>query len=169
MNYNQFSNPSGGYNSDNPKSDGYGGIITPPADKTSVAPFNIPIPRSSKRDVFDFWPSQNGLKYSNNDWPTDVPYFSIPVTLFGISFVIPVGHASDGMCGGMAYAVRDLYEAGILPPTSRMNPIPNSPAWNFLYARLVQSFNIPLGILKYITWMDYKRHAVAVGANGVSG
>jgi hypothetical protein len=32
---------------------------------------------------------------------------------------VPVGDAANGLCGGMAYMVRDLFEAGLPPPALR--------------------------------------------------
>ena len=160
MNYGDFSNPPGGYNPGTSKSGGYD-TLTPP-DKTSVASPTVPVSTPSVIDISGFLPSQNGLKYRNS-WP-DVPYFSIP-TPFGN---IPVGDASNGMCGGMVYAVRDLFEANRLPPADTTNPAPNSRAFNFLYARLLQSFDLPVGVATYYAWMNLPRNDAPNGIRGTS-
>ena len=35
---------------------------------------------------------------------------------------VPVGDAANGLCGGMAYTVRDLFEAGLTPPATIRSP-----------------------------------------------
>ena len=161
MDYEQFANANGGYDSADQNAGRHNQLA--PADQTyvSVTPPHVPIPARG-RDVKGFKPSQNGLKYSNS-WPP-VPYINIP-TPWGN---IPVGSASNGMCGGMVYAVRDLFEAELLPPTDPTNPKPYSPAFNFLYARLVQSFDLPVGVVTYYAWMNLPRHDTKIGPHGTS-
>ena len=57
-----------------------------------------------------FVPSSHGLHYRNS-WP-QVPDRVIE-TPFGD---VGLGDASNGLCGGMAFAVADLFEAGRAPP-----------------------------------------------------
>jgi len=75
-----------------------------------------------------FLASRNGLHYPNS-WPP-APDLSVPTPLG----VIPVGNAANGLCGGMSFAVRDLFEARTLPPDSGSNPEPGSPAFRYLSA-----------------------------------
>src|SRR5262245_6569328 len=57
-----------------------------------------------------FLPTENAFQIGNN-WPA-VPYRVINVA----GFNVPIGKASNGMCGGMVYAVRDYYESGFHIP-----------------------------------------------------
>ena len=59
-----------------------------------------------------FLPSTRGLHFPNA-FP-HVP--NLEIDLPG-GTTIPVGDAANGLCGGMAYMVRDLFEAG-LPPSA---------------------------------------------------
>ena len=100
----------------------------------------------------NFLPSQNGLHYPNS-WP------SVPDLKIGTPFGdISIGDASNGLCGGMAFAVRDLFEAHRLPPATTTNPDSNSPAFNFIVKRLFDSFDIPSGVAEYYTWMNLPGH-----------
>src|SRR5438105_12370064 len=90
-----------------------------------------------------FRPSSNGLGFSNA-FPKG-PLFR----LLGI----PIGNASNGICGGMAFAARDLFEAGLRPPADTSPPAPGTPLFRYLVRRLFASFDLPLGPLRYLLWM----------------
>lgn len=94
-----------------------------------------------------FSPATNGLHYPNS-WPSE-PDVKID-TPFGS---IPIGDASNGLCGGMAFAVADLFVAGKEPPDSSANPPSGSPAFDYIAKRLFDSFDIPTGVAKYYEWM----------------
>jgi hypothetical protein len=112
--------------------------------------------------IANFLPSINGLHYPNN-WPSE-PDLTIG-TPFG---TIPIGSASNGLCGGMAFVVRDLYEAHLLPPVTTINPDAGSPAYQYIVKRLFDSFNIPSGVAEYFTWMNLPTHDTALGPHGTS-
>jgi hypothetical protein len=112
--------------------------------------------------VPNFQPSANGLNYSNNNWP-NVPDLTLS-TPFGN---IPIGSASNGLCGGMAFSVRDLFEAHLLPPVTTANPDSGSPAFNYIVQRLFDSFNLPTGVAEYYTWMNLPSHDTLI-ASGTS-
>jgi len=90
-----------------------------------------------------FRPSSNGLGFPNA-FPKG-PLFR----LLGI----PIGNASNGICGGMAFAARDLFEAGLRPPADTSPPAPGTPLFRYLVRRLFASFDLPLGPLRYLLWM----------------
>lgn len=98
--------------------------------------------------VADFLPSENGLLYPNS-WASEPDL--VVVTPFG---TIGVGDASDGLCGGMVFAVRDLFHARRRPPATSVNPPGGSPAFRFLVRRLFASFDIPRGVARYYLWMN---------------
>ncbi len=111
-------------------------------------------------NVPGFTPSNNGLHYANG-WP-DEPDLSTP---FGN---IPIGDAANGLCGGMAFAVADLYEAHRQPPPDTSNPPGGSGAFNYIVGRLFDSFNIPGGVTEYYTWMQLPTHDTLLGPKGLS-
>jgi hypothetical protein len=97
-----------------------------------------------------FLPSSSGFHFPNQ-FP-DVPVRTIPIPLFGD---LPIGSAAGGLCGGMAYAVRDMLEAEVAPPPDANPPAPGSPLFNYLVDRLIESFDIPRGIARYFEWMQF--------------
>jgi len=96
----------------------------------------------SERVVPGFLPSTHGLHFSNSFPPGPT------VRLGPIDpRIIGVGDASAGLCGGMCYTVRDLFEAGITPPPDRTPPVNGSPRFAAIVRRQVQSldwFRLPV-------------------------
>jgi hypothetical protein len=72
----------------------------------------------------------------------------------------PIGDAAKGLCGGMVFAVRDYFEAGLPPPPLDEPPANGSDLFRFLVGRLWRSFNLPSGPIKYFTWMTLPDQAV---------
>jgi hypothetical protein len=107
-----------------------------------------------------FLPSRNGLHFTNS-WPSE-PDFTI--NLLGQN--VPIGNASDGLCGGMAYTVYDLYQARLLPPPATVNPAAGTPLYNYIVARLENSFD-PADVTHYLQWIqlpdgdEFFEHGVA--------
>lgn len=64
-----------------------------------------------------------------------------------------IGDASRGLCGGMIFAVRDLFEAGLEPPADAVAPRAGSPLYAYLVRRLFESFDIPRGVARYYQLM----------------
>ena len=104
-----------------------------------------------------FTPSTSGLHYPNS-WPSE-PDVTI-ATPFGS---IPIGDASNGLCGGMAFAAADLFVAKRQPPETDQNPPADSPAFDYIVRRLIDSFNIPAGVAEYYEWMVLGREDVGFG------
>ncbi len=102
-----------------------------------------------KNLVDGFLPSIYGLKYSNV-WP-HVPY--VELAIIGAK-KIGIGDASNGVCGGMVYAARDLFERKMLAPPETTAPHADSNAFKFLLRRSLQSFDLPKGVLDYYGWMN---------------
>jgi hypothetical protein len=104
--------------------------------------------------VAEFLPSTHGLHFPN-DWPS-VPARTFRVKVGAISATIGLGDASGGLCGGMAFTVRDLFERHLPPPPSAANPPPDSPAFDYLVDRLLASLHglhgAALGA-RYYEWM----------------
>ncbi len=93
-----------------------------------------------------FAPSTRGLPFVNG-WPS-MPLFNINVGPASI----PIGDASNGLCGGMVFTVRDYFQAGApipcTPPTS------GSVFYNYIVKRLFDSFSLPFGPLRYLELMN---------------
>lgn len=90
----------------------------------------------SERVVPNFLPSRSGLHYANR-WPHG------PTVRFGPldPRIIGVGDAANGLCGGMVFTVRDLFEAGITPPADTEPPANGSPRFKSIVRRQVQSLD----------------------------
>jgi hypothetical protein len=99
-----------------------------------------------KKVVQNFLPSQNGFHFSNCF--ADVPY---EFKLLGIK--VKGGKASNGMCGGMIYAACDLYYSGQRAPDQQVAPDKGS-LFVYLCQRLIESFTLPFGPLRYYFWMN---------------
>src|SRR6516164_2952590 len=72
-----------------------------------------------------FLPSRNGLHFPNS-WPSEPNY-----TLSLLGQKVTLGNASNGLCGGMAYTVADLYLKRRLPPPDTVNPAAGTPLFNY--------------------------------------
>lgn len=92
-----------------------------------------------------FLPSTCGFRFANAFLPQ--PLFRLP--LAGLR----IGDASRGLCGGMVFAARDLFERGSPPPDEREPPGPGTPLFGYLVRRLFHSFDLPWGPLRYYRWM----------------
>ena len=87
-----------------------------------------------------FRPSVHGWRFSNSAWPKRVANAQIPLP-FGLK--VGIGDASDGMCGGMAYAAIDYFLAG--EPIPRRATAPQSladPDFALISRRLYDSFHL---------------------------
>lgn len=100
-----------------------------------------------------FLPSANGLHFTNS-WP-HVPDLVIDLGPFG---KIPIGDASNGLCGGMVYAVIDVFRAGRPPIAEVVNPPAGSPLFKYIAARLIDSFDVPAGVTRYYRCMNLPDH-----------
>jgi len=97
-----------------------------------------------------FRPSINGLHFVNA-FPPEAD-FSLDLPGIGS---LAIGDASNGVCGGMVFTVRDVFEtAGLAPIAATDLPAQGSPLFRYILDRLLASFDIPgMGFLKYYEWM----------------
>jgi hypothetical protein len=107
-----------------------------------------PVHAQSRARVPGFRPSTSGFRFSNS-FP-NMPYFTINAGAVNV----PIGDASNGMCGGMVYAVRDYFEAGYLAPPPNATPPASGPLFDYLSRRLFDSFSLPAGPGKYLHLMN---------------
>lgn len=82
-----------------------------------------------------FLPSRNGFHFANS-WP------SVPAFLLGVGMVrLGIGDAARGLCGGMAFAVRDRFERREPPPADRVPPPAGTPLFREIARRQLDSFD----------------------------
>ena len=89
-----------------------------------------------------FVPSKHGFPFPNC-YPCGSPVIDCP-TPFGR---LKVGDAAGGLCGGMVFAALDLYLLGVPRPAD-----PDPPVFRYFCRRLMASWNLPFGVLKYYDW-----------------
>jgi hypothetical protein len=104
---------------------------------------------TSSNRIHDFVASKSGLQFVNS-FPHE-PDLAINIAMYG---TVPIGDASNGLCGGMVFTVRDLYEFHLPQIPATTPPAPGSPLFRYIVSRLVASFNLPGGVLKYFDWMN---------------
>jgi hypothetical protein len=97
--------------------------------------------------VQGFLPSTSAFHFPNS-WP-HVAAFTIDVA----GLQVPLGDASRGLCGGMAFAARDYFEAHRPIPVDMFVPS-DGPLYEFIGQRLKDSFDLPLGPTKYLDLMS---------------
>jgi len=93
-----------------------------------------------------FAPSTNGLHFAND-------FAAQPLFRLGVGRAsLPIGNAADGLCGGMVFAARDLFQYRLPPPPDRTPPPRGTSLFRYLLGRLFASFNLPTGPLRYWLW-----------------
>lgn len=86
--------------------------------------------------VPNFLPSTRGLHFANA-FPHQQ---TVRLQLAGL-LEVNFGDAADGLCGGMAFTTRDLFEAGVEPPPERDVPVAGTPRFQYLVDRQIDSFD----------------------------
>ena len=99
--------------------------------------------------VLGFAPSTSGLHFLNY-YPHE-PTIQVKIPL---GPTLSLGDAANGLCGGMAFVVRDFYEAKQPVPPDTDPPPAGTPLYQFIVQRLMDSFNLPLGIGRYLELMQ---------------
>lgn len=102
----------------------------------------------TNRVVPGFLPSTSGFGFAN-------AFPHVPVRRIGIPGVIsiPIGDASNGLCGGMVFAARDYFEAGREPAEVTEAP-GEGRLFDYLVDRLFDSFRLPFGPARYLRLMS---------------
>jgi hypothetical protein len=90
----------------------------------------------NERLVPGFLPSRHGFHFANR-WPSGPTIKFGPVDPRWIG----VGDASAGLCGGMCFTVRDLFEAGVPMPADREPPANGSVRFKAVVRRQVESLD----------------------------
>lgn len=97
----------------------------------------------------DFTAERRGFHFANAF--ASAPALLIPVPAYGD---VPIGNVANGLCGGMAFAARDFFEARIDPPMLDDPPAAETPLFNYFVDRLIDSLDLPSGPLRYFQWMS---------------
>jgi len=105
-----------------------------------------------------FLPTINGLHFTNS-FPAG---FGPDYTFKVLGQTITLGDASNGLCGGMVYTVKDLFDTGLLPPADTALPAEGSPLFNYLVARLTRSFDED-DVNQYLSWIQMSDHDTGLG------
>jgi len=116
--------------------------------------------------VQGFVPSTSGLHFPNRF--DHVPLRTVEIPIIGKTFSI--GDAANGLCGGMVYTACDYFENQLFPPA--MTDPPNAGAlYEYLVQRLFDSWDIPMGIVRYFELMrpELPDYGSAVGLLGFPG
>jgi hypothetical protein len=90
----------------------------------------------NERLVPGFLPSRNGFHFANR-WPSGPTIKIGPLDPRWIG----VGDASAGLCGGMCFTVRDLFEADVPMPPDREPPTNGSARFKAVVRRQVESLD----------------------------
>jgi hypothetical protein len=99
-----------------------------------------------------FLPARDGLAFINN-WP-DHSDVVVHVPIVGD---VVVGDASRGLCGGMVFTALDYFTAKV-PPPDAPRPSPDTPLFDYIVDRLIDSWQVPEGVMKYLQWMNTTTH-----------
>lgn len=115
-------------------------------DQDAVATFTLVTSR--KVTARGFTAARNGFRFTNS-W-TGEPLRRIDLKLASI----PIGKASNGLCGGMVFAACDWFEAGRPIPDDPVDPPDGSALRTYVIDRLIDSFDLPGGVVSYVTMMS---------------
>ena len=121
-----------------------GNLVLYSANAAALWASNTPLHR---RLVPGFLPSTAGFHFPNS-FPA-IPHGTIQVGVVQV----PIGDASKGLCGGMAYAARDYHEAGATPPEITTPPTSGA-LYDHIVKRLYMSFDLPVGPWQYLNLMN---------------
>jgi hypothetical protein len=125
-------------------SNGYNQHIGPSHDvirrggggNNAVVEFHV---RPSVLHSTGFLPTRDGFPFTNH-WD-DAPYTLPP--LRGTILDQKYGNAANGLCGGMVFAARDYFEAGLTIPTVPRPPAgEQDPLFRYLVDRLFDTFEV---------------------------
>lgn len=98
-------------------------------------------------DVPGFLPSTHGFRFTNS-FPVNTAHVSVRVGNVDMA----IGDAANGLCGGMVYAVRDYFHAGMPIPSHKAGPV-SGVLYDYLVSRLYDSFD-GLGWTEYLRLMS---------------
>lgn len=101
--------------------------------------------------VTNFQPSKSGFHFVNSF--AEVPDIHISAPIIGD---LGIGNASNGLCGGMVFAVRDYFESKVAVAPDVVSPLAG-PLFDYIVMRLFDSFNLDhpaTGLARYMELMN---------------
>lgn len=101
-----------------------------------------------------FSPKMNGFHFANA-----FPHAPIREFRLGNVATLTIGDAANGLCGGMSFAVRDLFERGLRPPPDTAPPPAGASRHDYIVNRQIDSFENGLVPWRFYTLMDPSRPA----------
>jgi hypothetical protein len=105
--------------------------------------------------VAGFTPTLAGLHFPNRFPEGTSALAGIPASIpLPSGGSLSVNDASNGLCGGMAFTAIDYFVAGQAPPVDVTAPGNDSPLFRHLVTRLIDSWDIPEGVLPYLALMN---------------
>ena len=115
----------------------------------------------ASRQVAGFLPSTSGMHFTNR-FPSGIPI--VEIELPGLGRSVPIGNASNGVCGGMVYAALDFFLSvpRLRVPETTTPPSGNKLMTSYLTRRLVDSFALEYGagsnVARYLRLMSTPDH-----------
>jgi hypothetical protein len=113
--------------------------------------------------VRGFLPSTNAPLFHNGPWPAGT---AVSISIFGLP-PVNIDATGMGLCGGMSFLTRDIFESGT--PQLRgtaSNQIPLALA-DYLVNRLIQSFNGPATVSRWLSVTQALDHDTVVWGAGL--
>jgi hypothetical protein len=108
--------------------------------------------------VLGFNPTTDSLHFLNN-YPSGIPDYTFSV----LGQTLKLGDAGNGLCGGFVYTVKDLFNTGLLPPTDTARPAGGTPLFNYIVARLTNSFD-ENDLNQYLSWIQMTDNDTVLGS-----
>ena len=124
------------------------------------AELEVRLRRTQRRSVRGFHPHGRALPFTNGGWDSELPVMALgfiwnrllealpePLDELGIHEIAdddlgPITDASQGLCGGMVFAVMDYYARHLLPPRAERPTSRADPLFGHLRGRLFDSFDV---------------------------
>ena len=110
--------------------------LATPDPATPTPPTPPPTPQAFIRRITGFNARGNGFPFPNFFNRTSFPVQEIAG--------FPITADAFGLCGGMVYAACDYFLAGMPVPGTATPPV-GGPLFDYLWRRLIDSFNLPFG------------------------
>jgi hypothetical protein len=116
-------------------------------------------------NVAGFTPSTRGPLFANGPWP---PGTALQLSIPGLP-AIPINATQMGLCGGMSFLTRDIFESGTPQLRGRIAADIPAPLAQLVLRRLIDSFGGAGTVAKWLQFTRTPDHDTALGGTGVFG
>src|SRR6266511_2815204 len=123
----------------------------------------FPKQRSAVAVVSNFLPSRRAPLFPNGPWPAGT---NLSVSIMGLPSV-SVDATEMGLCGGMAFLARDIFESNTPQLRGRHSELIPVALAEHILGRLIQSFNGPSVVSRWLSLTRALDHDTAVWGRGV--